>query len=65
MAGEPERYDLVLSYRTNLADVALMARRMPAAGWTKRDISGEVERNIDLRFLEKATGKSKADLTKW
>ena len=65
MAGEPERYDLVLSYRTNLADVALMARRMHAAGWTKRDISGEVERNIDLRVLEKATGKSKADLTKW
>jgi hypothetical protein len=42
-----------------------MARRMHAAGWTKRDISGEIEKNVDFRFLEKATGKSKAELTQW
>lgn len=60
-----EKEFLKVDYRTNLADVALMARRMHAAGWTKRDISAEIEKNVDFRFLEKATGKSKAELTRW
>ena len=60
-----EKEFLRVDYRTNLADVATMAKRMHAAGWTKRDISGEIEKNVDFRFLEKATGKSKAELTQW
>ena len=60
-----EKDFLRVDYRTNLADVALMAKRMHAAGWTKHDISGDIEKNVDFRFLEKATGKSKLELTKW
>lgn len=50
---------------TNLADVTLMAERMHAVGWTKREIAGEIENNLDFRFLEKATGKTKAELSRW
>ncbi len=60
-----EKQFLKVDYRTNLADLGVMAKRMHAAGWTKRDISGEIDGSVDLRFLEKATGKSKADLTTW
>jgi ABC-type nitrate/sulfonate/bicarbonate transport system substrate-binding protein len=60
-----EKDFLRVDYRTDLADVATMAKRMSALGWTKRDLSGEIEKNVDFRFLEKATGKSKADLSKW
>jgi len=60
-----EKEFLKVDYRTNIADVALMARRMRAVGWTKRDISGDIDKNVDFRFLEKATGKSKSDLTQW
>ncbi|MGH7004406.1 MAG: hypothetical protein ACREIP_10710, partial [Alphaproteobacteria bacterium] len=60
-----EREFLKVDYRTNLADVATMAKRMHAAGWTKRDISGEIEKNVDFRFLEKATGRSKTALSAW
>jgi ABC-type nitrate/sulfonate/bicarbonate transport system substrate-binding protein len=56
---------LRVDYRTNLEDIATMANRMHAAGWTRRNLSGEIEKNVDLRFLEKATGKSRAELTKW
>lgn len=59
-----EKEFLRVDYRTNLADVALMAKRMHEAGWTKRDIANDIEKNVDFRFLEKATGKSKAELTK-
>ena len=48
-----------------MSDIAQMAERMHAAGWTKRNLAGEVEKNVDLRFLEKATGKSRADLSRW
>ena len=56
---------LRVDLRTNMADFAVMARRMHAQGWTKRDISGEIEKNVDFRFLEKATGKTKAELSAW
>jgi hypothetical protein len=56
---------LRVDYRTNLEDIATMANRMHAAGWTRRNLAGEIEKNVDLRFLEKATGKSRAELTKW
>jgi len=60
-----EKEFLRVDLRTNMADVAEMARRMHAQGWTKRDISGEIEKNVDFRFLEKATGKTKAELSAW
>jgi ABC-type nitrate/sulfonate/bicarbonate transport system substrate-binding protein len=56
---------LRVDYRTNLEDIATMANRMHAAGWTRRNLAGEIEKNVDLRFLERATGKSRAELTKW
>jgi NitT/TauT family transport system substrate-binding protein len=56
---------LHVDYRTNVPDIAQMAKRMYAAGWTKRDLSGDVSKSIDLRFLEKATGKSGAELSHW
>jgi len=56
---------LHVDYRTNLGDIAEMANRMYAAGWTRRNLAGEVDKNVDLRFLEKATGKSRAELSRW
>src|SRR5688572_15239076 len=55
---------LHVDYRTNVSDIAEMAKRMHAAGWTKRDLAGEIEKNMDLRFLEKATGKSRSELSR-
>lgn len=60
-----EKNFLRVDLRTNMADVVVMARRMHAQGWTKRDISGEIDKNVDFRFLEKATGKTKAELSAW
>jgi NitT/TauT family transport system substrate-binding protein len=56
---------LHVDYRTNMSDIAQMAERMHAAGWTRRNLAGEVAKNIDLSFLEKATGRSRAELSKW
>lgn len=58
-----EKQFLKVDYRANLADLASMAKRMHAAGWTKRDVSGDIDASADLRILEKVTGKSTADLT--
>lgn len=60
-----EKEFLRVDLRTNMSDAKLMAERMHAQGWTKRNIAGELEKNVDFRFLEKATGKSKAALTAW
>ena len=60
-----EKQFLHVDYRTNLADVATMAKRMHAAGWTGRDLSGDIEKNVDFSYLEKATGKSKTELSQW
>ncbi len=60
-----EKDFLKVDYRTNIADIAIMAKRMHEAGWTKRDISQDIDKNLDFRFLEKATGKSRAELTRW
>lgn len=54
-----------VDYRTNIPDIVEMANRMHAVGWTKRNLAGEVEKNVDFNFLEKATGKSRADLSRW
>ena len=42
-----------------------MARELVELGWVKQDVSGKVESYIDLSFLAKATGLSKAELSKW
>jgi ABC-type nitrate/sulfonate/bicarbonate transport system substrate-binding protein len=60
-----EKEFLRVDLRTNMSDVKLMAERMHAQGWTKRDIAGDVQKNVDFRFLEKATGKTKAELSAW
>ena len=36
---------LRVDYRTNMQDIAVMAERMHAAGWTKRNLAGEVHKN--------------------
>jgi NitT/TauT family transport system substrate-binding protein len=60
-----QRDFLRLNYRTNLPDIALMARQMHAIGWAKKDQSGEIAKFVDLTFLEKASGEKAADLSKW
>jgi NitT/TauT family transport system substrate-binding protein len=60
-----EKEFLKVDYRTNIADIVTMAQRMHAIGWTKRDVAGEIENNVDFRFLEQATGKTKAELSRW
>lgn len=60
-----QRDFLRLNYRTNLPDIALMARQMHGIGWAKKDHSGEVAKYVNLTFLEKASGEKAADLSKW
>lgn len=60
-----EKDFLRVDLRTNMSDAKLMAERMHAQGWTKRNIAGEIDKNVDFRFLEKATGKTKAELSAW
>ncbi len=60
-----QRDFLRLSYRTNMSDIALMAKQMHGVGWAKKDQSGEVAKFLDLSFLEKASGEKAADLNKW
>jgi ABC-type nitrate/sulfonate/bicarbonate transport system substrate-binding protein len=60
-----QRDFLRLSYRTNLPDIALMARQMHAIGWAKKDQAGEIGKFVNLSFLEKASGEESADLGKW
>jgi NitT/TauT family transport system substrate-binding protein len=61
---EMEQRDFVkLSYKVAIDDIKRAAREMAEVGWVKRDLSSEVEKYVDLRFLEKATGLSKAQLS--
>ena len=60
-----EKDFLRVDLRTNMSDAKLMAERMHAQGWTKRSIAGDIEKNVDFRFLEKATGKTKMELSAW
>lgn len=61
---EMEQRDfLKLSYKIAIDDIKRTAREMAEVGWVKRDLSSEVEKYVDLRFLEKATGLSKSQLS--
>ena len=60
-----QRDFLRLTYRTNLPDIALMARQMHAVGWAKKDQSAAVGSYVNFFFLEKASGETAADLGKW
>jgi NitT/TauT family transport system substrate-binding protein len=60
-----QRDFLRLSYRTNLPDIALMARQMHAVGWAKKDQSAAIPTYVNFTFLEKASGQKAADLGKW
>ena len=60
-----QRDFLRLNYRTNLPDIALMARQMHAVGWAKKDQSAMVGSFVNFTFLEKASGEKAADLGKW
>jgi ABC-type nitrate/sulfonate/bicarbonate transport system substrate-binding protein len=61
---EMEQRDfLKLTYKVAINDIKRTAREMAEVGWVKRDLSGEVDKYVDLRFLEKTTGLSKAQLS--
>jgi len=60
-----QRDFLRLTYRTNLPDIALMARQMHAVGWAKKDQSATIGSFVNFTFLEKASGEKAADLGKW
>jgi NitT/TauT family transport system substrate-binding protein len=60
-----ERDFLRYNYRTNVADIKMMARELNHIGWVRDDLSGKVDGVIDMTFLEKATGLSSAELSTW
>jgi ABC-type nitrate/sulfonate/bicarbonate transport system substrate-binding protein len=60
-----EREFLKYNYRTNVDDIKKMARELFQLGWVKEDLSGKVDNFVDQTFLAKATGLSKAELSKW
>ena len=41
------------------------AREMVDLGWVKEDVSGKVDAYVDHSFLQKATGLSPAELSRW
>lgn len=53
---------LKFTYRIDLDDIRATAKEMYKLGWTKRDLSDQVDRHVDYSFLEKATGESKERL---
>jgi len=54
-----------LTYRIVIEDLKRTAKQMHEVGWTKADHSSKIESFVDLRFLEKATGESRAKLTEF
>lgn len=51
-----------LSTHVVVDDIKRTAREMAAAGWTKRDLSGDVDKFVDLKFLAKTTGEPETAL---
>lgn len=51
------------SYKIVMDDITRTAKQMHKVGWVNRDLSPEVEKYVDLRFLTKATGQSRDQLT--
>ncbi|MGH7005499.1 MAG: hypothetical protein ACREIP_16275, partial [Alphaproteobacteria bacterium] len=60
-----QRDFLRLSYRTNLPDIALIAKQMHEIGWAKKDQSGQLATFVNFSFLEKASGEKAEALGKW
>ena len=60
-----QRDFLKLSYRVALEDLRRTAKQMHELGWARRDHSVAIEKYVDLRFLEKATGESRAALSQF
>jgi hypothetical protein len=60
-----QRDFLRLHYRTNMADLGLMARQMHGMGWAKKEHSGDVARFVDFTLLEKVTGEKAEALQRW
>lgn len=60
-----QRDYLKLSYRIAVEDLRRTAKQMHELGWAKKDYSNEVEKYVDFRFLEKATGESRAALSRF
>lgn len=60
-----ERKFLRYDYRTNVTDLKNMAREMHGLGWSKEDLSGRIDKALDLSFLQKATGERAEALTRW
>jgi len=60
-----ERSFLQYDWRTNVADLKLMAREMQALGWAGEDVSGKIDKAMDFSFLAKATGQSPQALGSW
>jgi NitT/TauT family transport system substrate-binding protein len=58
-AVEMEQRDFYrLSYRVVVDDIKRTAKEMADVGWVKKDLSSEVDKYVDLRFLQKATNLS-------
>lgn len=60
-----ERDFLQYNFRTNVADIKMMAKELRELGWVKEDYSDKVDAHIDLSFLAKATGLPPPELSKW
>lgn len=56
---------LRFSYRMDIEDLKRTAKQMYEMGWAKKDHSDSIEKYVDFRFLEKATGETKAQLSKF
>ncbi len=60
-----QRDFLRLSFHTNVADIALMAKQMHEVGWAKKDQSAATASYVNFSFLEKASGQKAEALGKW
>src|SRR5262245_25604397 len=60
-----ERDFLRYNFRTNVADIKIMARELHQLGWVKEDFGPKVDSFIDLSFVAKASGLSPAELSAW
>lgn len=61
---EMEQRDFLhLTYKVAVDDIKRTAREMAEVGWVNRDLSGEVDKYVDVSFLEKTTGLPKAQVS--
>ncbi len=63
--GMQERQFLKYDYRTNVADLKIMAKELRQLGWVREDYSDRIDKYVDFAFLAKATGQSPAQLSTW